>query len=355
MVGGSEETQITGDNTMSQDILPNDMPARNKHVVAAVALVSVICAFLYWTDLHLAVAIEKNKISDEWKQHAVVIRAVLENLIAGAVAAVLLALTYRWIVAFIDPRDRVIEISPSSITNRLIKNAHRTRDYIFIGNTATFVTVAVLPVLSDSVRMTGHPRSVTLVLIDLMNPGAVASYSAFKLSGRHTASKVADQYLARWVPPLNKPQAETPNQISAKVLAAIYLAAFSCLQSGMMVSIYLRNSFTPFRVDMTDSEVVLTQESEKESAVAFSFSGHFYGWYHKEADAQRMQGVKVDIAGERENLRQLGLVHPSSTREEIKKSISAVVNHFPHLRPLAQNDEIISMAVERVARPSHGY
>lgn len=340
---------------MSQDLLPNDMPARHIHVVVAVVLVSIICMLLYWADLHIAEAIDKNKISDEWKQHAVVIRAVLENLIAGAVAAILLALTYRSIVAFIDPRDRVIEISPSSITNRLIKNAQGTRNYIFIGNTATFVTAAVLPVLSDSVRMTGHPRSVTLVLIDLMDPDAVASYSAFKLSGRHTASKVADQHLARWVPPLNKPQVETSDQIAAKVLAAIYLAAFSCLQSGMMISVYLRKSFTPFRVDMTDAEVVLTQESESESAVAFSSGGHFYGWYHKEADAQRMQGIKVDIAGERENLRQLILVHPSSTKEEIKKAILAVANHFLHLSPIVKNEEVITLAAERVARPSHGY
>jgi hypothetical protein len=340
---------------MTQDLLQNDLPARHIHVVIAVSLVSLVCMFLYWCDLRIAQAIDEDQIGKEWKQHATITRAVLENLIAGAVAAILLALTYRWIVAFIDPRDRVIEVSPSNITNRLLRNAQRTRDYIFIGNTATFVSAAVLPVLSDSIRTTGHPRSVTLVLIDLMDSDAVASYSAFKLSGLQTASKVADQHLARWVPPLNKPEGETSEQIVSKVLAAIYLAAFSSLQSGMVVSVYLRRSFTPFRADMTDSEVVLTQESASESAVAFSSSGHFYGWYHKEADAQRMQGEKIDIAGEREKLRQLLLVHPSSELVEIKRALAAVANHFSHLRPLATNGQIIDLAADRVARPNHAY
>lgn len=341
---------------MSNDLLPDDLPDRQFHVIAAVLVIVLICGVLYWIDFfYIAGKLEANQIGPEWKLHATVIRAVIENLIAGAVAAILLALTFRWIVAFIDPRDRVIEIPPRKITDRLLKNAQKTRDYIFIGNTATFVSTAVLPVLCDSVRKSGHPRSVTLILIDLMNDEAVKSYSAFKLSGKQTASKVADRQLARWVPPLNQPVGETSAEIKGKILAAIYLAAYSCLQSGMGVSIYLRNSFTPFRADMTDPEVVLTQESANESAVAFSSDGHFYGWYHKEADAQRMQGIKIDIADRREALRSLLLAHPSSTMEEIRAAIISVAKHFSHLRPIADNEDVVSIAAQRVTHPNHAY
>lgn len=340
---------------MSKDLLPNELPDRQLHVVLTVLVVGIFCAILYWVDLRLAESLDANQISKEWKFHATVIRSVLENLIAGAVAAIVLALTFRWIVAYIDPRDRVIEISPGNITSRLLKNAVLTRDYIFIGNTATFVSAAVLPVLCDSVRTTGHPRSVTLVLLDLMDKESVERYSAFKLGASQTASKVADQHLARWVPPLNAPIGESSEEIMAKVLSAIYFAAYSCLQSGMTVSVYLRKSFTPFRADMTDAEVVLTHESASESAVAFSSNGHFYGWYHKEADAQRMQGTKIDINGDREELRQLLLTNPSSARDDIKRAIVALVQHYAHLTPLASNTEVIDLAEKKVAHPSHTY
>lgn len=339
----------------NQELLSNEMPNGQRRVVVAVMAIFFLCLGLYWLDLHVSAFADNEENPAQLRQHAGIVKAVLENLIAGSIAAILLALTFKWIVALVDPKDRVIEVSPSNITPRLLRNARRTSNYVFIGNTATFVSAAVLPVLSDAVRTTGIPRSITLILIDPMDKEALQSYSEFKLRAAQTASKVADQDLARWVPPIATPKGESSEEISAKVLAAIYLGAFASLQSGMEVSIHLRKSFTPFRADMTNSEVVLTQESASESAVAFSSEGHFYGWYHKEADAQSMQSTKIDIAGEREQLRKLGLMHPSASKEEIKKSIVALANHFDHLKELAVNQDVINQATKNVTRPTHAY
>ncbi len=339
----------------NQELLSNEMPNGQRRVAFAVIAIFLLCLALYWVDFHVSAFADNKENPVELRQHAGIFKAVLENLIAGSIAAILLALTFKWIVALVDPKDRVIEISPNNITSRLLRNARRTRNYVFIGNTATFVSAAVLPVLSDAVRTTGIPRSVTLILIDPIDKETLQSYSEFKLRAMQTVSKVADQDLARWVPPITTPKGESSEEISAKVLAAIYLGAFASLQSGMDISVHLRKSFTPFRADMTNSEVVLTQESSSESAVAFSSEGHFYGWYHKEADAQCMQATKIDIAGERERLRQLGLVHPTSPKEEIKKSIVALANHFDHLKELATNQNVIDLTTKNVSRPTHAY
>ena len=341
---------------MKSNLLPDDLPDKKFHVLLAVLSISLICAVLYWIDFSfVAGPLEAGNIASEWKLHSTIIRAVIENLIAGAVAALLLALVFRWIVIFIDPRDRVIELPQQRITDRLLRNALRTRSYIFLGNTATFVSSTILPVLCDTVRKNGQPRTITLVLINPMDDASVASYSAFKLGVKQAASKVADKHLARWVQPLDMPVSETSEEIKGKVLAAIYLAAYSSLQSGMAVSVFLRNSFTPFRADISDDEVVLTQESSDESAVAFSSSGHFYGWYHKEADAQCIQGFRLDIAGQREELRKLPFAHPNSSNAEIKIAIYSLVKHFQYLNLLSDNEDVISIATKRVSSPNHVY
>ncbi|OAJ60568.1 hypothetical protein A6V36_01880 [Paraburkholderia ginsengiterrae] len=340
---------------MSKDFLADDLPHASRQVAASVGVVILIGIALYMLDFQIANLIDDKAISPFWKQNFTLVRSVLENLIAGAFAALILALTYRWIVAFIDPRDRVIEVSPESITERLLKNARRSRNYVFLGNTATFVTAAVLPVLVDAARISGHPRIVKLFLLDPLDEQSVESYSSFKLRVAQTDSKVADINLARWVPRAQPAKGETADEIAAKVTAAIYLAAWSSLQSTMTVTVYLRRSFTPLRADMTDSEVVLTQESAEDSAVAFSSTGHFYGWYHKEADAQQVQATVLDFASERGKVQNLRLAAPSYPVAEIEEAIERLLHGFPHLKNLTARPGMLSLAAKRIANPTHAY
>jgi hypothetical protein len=340
---------------MSKDILSDELPRASRQVAASVGIVLAISVALYAVDFQIANHTDAQDLSPFLKQNIPLLRSILENLIAGAVAALILALTYRWIVALIDPRDRVIEVSPDFITTRLLKNARHTRNYVFLGNTATFVTAAVLPVLVDAARTNGHPRTVKLFMIDPLDSQSVESYSSFKLGIAQTSSKVADADLARWVPRANNVKSEAPAEIAAKVVAAIYLAAWASLQSTISVTVYLRRSFTPFRVDMTDLESVLTQESATDSAVAFSSRGHFYSWYHKEADAQEMQAVALEFSTKQLDVQKLCLAAPSESEVKIEQALVRLLTAMPHLGKLAANQQIVSLAARRVARPTHAY
>lgn len=335
--------------------LSDEMPNGKRRVIVTVIAVGVLCLLLYWINLKVSALASSEATPPDWRQHAGIIKSVLENLIAGSIAAILLAITFKWIVALVDPLDRVIEINPNSITDRLVQNAIKTRSYVFIGNTASFVSAVILPVLSDANRNTGIPRLIKLILIDPVDSETLKSYSEFKLRATHTASKIGDQDLACWTAPLDNTKSESIEEISSKILAAIYLATYASLQSGIDVSIYLRKSFTPFRADMTNKEVVLTQESSNQTAVAFPAQGHFYGWYHKEAEAQCMQATKLDIVGERSKLQKLALMHPSSSKNEIRTALISLVNCFTHFKSLEANNAVIDQTVKRISRPSHAY
>jgi len=332
----------------------DELPKSRNHVVAFVCAILCICVGLYVVDVHVAESAGASDASDDWKQHAGIIRSVIENLIAGAIAAMLLAMTYRWVLALIDPSDRVIELPPGSITERLKKNARKTRSYLFIGNTASFVSTTVLPILVESSRSSGHPKSLSLFLIDPTDAVAIASYVAYRDRVGRSASKAADETLAIWIPPQAR-KVESCEEVIAKVLSAIYLAAFAAVFPGMSVSVFVRRSFTPFRADISDSEVVLTQESASESAVAFSARGHFYGWYQKEADAQKGQVQAIDLSAMREELRALDLAYPTAPRQEIAASLTALIGLVPYLAPLLATPGVVDLAAKKICSPNRQY
>lgn len=332
----------------------DELPQSLNHRIVFVVVVTLICIALYCADDYLTGVIDGPDVSTSLKQHVGIIKSVIENLIAGAIAAVLLALAYRWIVNWIDPSDRVIEVPPGTITDRLLKNAKSTRSYVFIGNTASFVSSFVLPVLTESARSSGHPKTVSLFLIDPTDQLAIDSYVGYRARVAKGVHRVVDSESAVWFPPETR-KVETPDEVRAKVLSAIYIAAFVALHPGMHVSVYLRRSFTPFRADISDSEAVLTQESVAEAAVAFSARGHFYGWYQKEADAQMGQGSPLDLTAFREVLRGLGLAHPTSPAGDIELALRTLLSHFNHLAPLAINAAVIQKAAKLIGKPKRAY
>lgn len=331
----------------------DDLPQSRNHRIVFVIAVTAICVLLYIADYALTSAIDKSA-SASMKQHVSIINSVIENLIAGSIAAVLLALTYRWIVDWIDPSDRVIEVPPSEITDRLLKNARSTRSYVFIGNTASFVSSSVLPILAESARTSGHPKAIKLFLIDPTDDSAVNAYVSYRARVSKGSHKVADCELAMWLPPQDK-KIEMPDDVTAKILATIYVAAYVALHPGMSIAIYLRHSFTPFRADISDSEAVLTQESAAEAAVAFSARGHFYGWYQKEADAQKGQSLEFNLTASRDNLRALILAHPSDPVAELERSLDDLMHFCDHLAPLLTKTGVLSKAARLISRPKRSY
>lgn len=330
------------------DLLPDDLPSGKRRATAAVGIVVIVSVGLYAFDVFLLDPAFASK-------HVGIIRNVLENLIAGAIAAIALALLYRKVVTWIDPGDRVLEIDPNRITERLLANARRSQRYVFVGNTATFVSTSVLPVLIDCSSKAGQVRHIDLVLIDPGDADTVRSYSIFKAGVSRSDAKVADSGLARWTPPEEIEIAEPPHVVRGKVLSAIYIAAFAATTAGIVAQVYLRKGFTPFRADISDAEVVLTQESISEGAVAFSARGHFYGWYQKEYEALKSQSKRLDLAGDRPVLERLALACPASDRVRIRESLLKLLTVYGHLQLFTHDEAAIDEAVRRIANPTHSY
>lgn len=335
------------------DLLPDDLPAGKRRVFAAILVVSVLSLAAYIFDVYISDAVAEGAISGGLVKHVVIIKSILENLIAGAIAAIFLALSYRTVVNWVDPADRVLEISPGRITSRLISNARSAKNYIFVGNTATFVSASILPVIVDSARVKGQMRHVDLFLINPLEQSVIESYASFKSAVAVSKSKISDHNMAKWVLPSLDVKAESIEDVKGKILAAIYLTAFASTAAGVTACIYLRREFTPFRVDLSDREVVLTQESAAEAAVAFSARGHFYDWYRKDAETLKGQSLVLNFSVDRVELLSIKMAHPSSAKSDVIAALKRLLLIYPALQSL--NENVINIAAARIVRPSHSY
>lgn len=333
---------------------PDNLPRGKNHLKIFVALVVLLCVALFCVDLWLISKADLTTNSSFEKSVVAIVRSVLENLIAGAIAAIVLALTYRFVIALFDSGDRVLEISPGAITERLLRNARDTSNYIFMGNTASFVASSVLPIMIEGARTGSTEKRLSAYLIDPTNVSAVASYVAYRSRLARATVSVGDAYAGTWKAPERIPT-ETPDKVVGKVICAVYLCAIASTSRNISVQVYFRRSFTPFRVDMSDREVVLTQESAAEAAVAFSARGHFYSWYRKDAEAQTEQVVSISLEALKSLTPRLHLEPPKGRTADIEKSIVLLLQNVPYLSTLQANTSAISMAAELVAFPTHQY
>jgi len=334
--------------------IDNDLPTSRNHVRAAAFFVIVIAIALYFVDVELTNFLGSGEKSAPNSIHGQILKSILENMIAGAAVAFLLAIGYRWIVRLVEPGDRVIEVSRGHISSRLQENARSTSRYTFIGNTATFVTASILPILCSRARQTGQTIAGKLFVIDPRDDSVIEAYIGHKDRVRLARSRIADSDLASWTRPVLDVSTETPSEAKAKIYACIYLSAYAAKSSGISIDLYLRRSFTPFRADISDREVVLTQESPSESAVAFSSVGHFYGWYDKEAEAMEQQCTEVRLSTNAK-LRAMVMAHPADPKEAVRESLRKLLSEVLAEHVFFADSEVEEAALKRIIRPTHSY
>lgn len=329
--------------------LDSDLPKGRNQLPVVVALLLGFVVILYLADYLLT---EAGGLGST--RHGLLARSILENTIAGAFAAIVLALSCRWAVRLVEPGDRVIEIPPGAISDRLKNNARRTSRYGFIGNTATFVTAAVLPILCARSQRSGQSVFVRIFIIDPRDTDVVTAYVRHKSRVRVSNSKIADYDLASWTRPSGESAAESFDMALSKLYACLYLCAYASKSSGVEIIVHLRKSFTPFRADVSDSEVILTQESASEAAVAFSANGHFYGWYDKETEALLQQCTPVALTGN-VDVERIHLAHPSSARTDIERSFDELFSTALKGLNIVIGAGVRGAAIDKIIIPSHSY
>lgn len=255
--------------------------------------------------------------------------SILENLIAGGVAAIILAFISDYILKFVDPKNKVEEIPSSKISDRLKFNANKTNNYLFIGNTASFVTREIIPIIFKKSVETNIKKKVSIYLLDPSCDEAVKAYVSYK--NRILFSDYKGQFGFKGCE-LCEDKKTSVDDVIATIVCTLYLAAYVSQSNFIDVEIYFRKYFTPFRADISDTEVVLTQESKKDPAVGFSERGQFFNWYKKEADVLIHQSVKIDLNFLKTDNSSTRITNPTDEKNKIEESIDYIFSEVDFLK-----------------------
>ncbi|MGU3626961.1 hypothetical protein [Comamonas sp. C24C] len=259
---------------------------------------------------------------------------IVENLIAGGVAAIILTLISDLILSFVDPKNKVEEISSSKISARLKLNANNTNNYLFIGNTASFVTKEIIPILFRKSFESHIKKNLSIYLLNPKCNDALEAYVSYKNRILFSDSKGNFSYKECSICEGKKTSVD---DVISTILCTIYMAAYVSQSNYVEVNVFFRSYFTPFRADISDVEVVLTQESKKDPAVGFSERGQFFYWYKKEADVLIYQSKKIDLNFLKLNNESTKITSPNDSNENIESSMDYLFGEVDFLKCL-KND-----------------
>lgn len=276
--------------------------------------------------------------------------SIVENLIAGGVAAIILAFISDYILRFVDPKNKVEEIQSSKISSRLKFNAEKTSSYLFIGNTASFVTKEIIPIIFKKSVDTNIKKSISIYLLDPSCEEAVNAYVSYKNRILFSDSKGQHNFGGC---KLCESKRISEDDVISTIICTVYIAAYVSQSNFVDVDIYFRKYFTPFRADISDAEVVLTQESKRDPAVGFSERGQFFYWYKKEADVLIHQSTQIDLSFLKKENFSIKITNPTDSEKNIGESIDLIFDRIEYLTNLKSSislryDHIKNMAINSI-------
>jgi hypothetical protein len=201
--------------------------------------------------------------------------AVLDNVTSGLFASLLVGATiYFFRRRRVDP-GLITQLDSRDIVPAFDVALREATGWIFCGNRGRYLRSKVLPTLS----MKHGTFSVDAILTNPTNIAACVKFA------EHKSVRIAQDEPGMW----------DTERVQAEILAAIVISAWFTRYPALSIKLYLRESFSPIRLDSNLHTSFLTVENKRESCLRFR-SGHFFHeWLLDDFAVQKLQAKLVPL------------------------------------------------------------
>lgn len=210
------------------------------------------------------------------------VASLLDNLVVSLILAVFIGLFVFWLTPEIVRRSTIEVVEPRQINSLLKAATTSTRSWVYKGACGRYTRATTLPKLAEAARVEGIGRDITICILNPKNDALCAEYATYRRSLKSGKSGIP------W----------TRQVVQEEVLAtAVSALKYQFSEPLLRIRVFFVDSFSAFRLDISDQYVVVTKEEKEASALKADAGTYFYDSYKDDVRLTERQALQLKCCG----------------------------------------------------------
>lgn len=185
-----------------------------------------------------------------------------------------------WLTPEIIKKSTMDVIEPKEINPLFKKAAADTKTWIIKGACGRYTRAVTIPSLAQSAKHEGIGRDIRIILLDPADSDTCEEYANYRRSLKSASSSEP------W----------TKEKVQEEVIATVLTALqFKYKEPLLTINIHLASTFSAFRLDISDSYVIVTKEDKEAAGLRADSGTYFYNSYKDETRLVERQSKKVQF------------------------------------------------------------
>ncbi|MCF5883697.1 hypothetical protein K3H38_12110 [Aeromonas veronii] len=203
---------------------------------------------------------------------------ILDTLSTSLIITVFIGAFIFWLTPEIVKKSVMEVIEPKEINPLFKKAATETKTWINKGACGRYTRAVTLPSLAQSARHEGIGRDIRIILLDPAEMDTCEEYANYRRSLKSADTR------GPW----------TKEKVQEEIIATILTALqFKSKEPLLTIEIHLTSNFSVFRLDISDSYVIVTKEDKEAAGLRADSGTYFYNSYKDETRLIERQSKKV--------------------------------------------------------------
>lgn len=245
-------------------------PYRIKWYFSGLALISLFLIVINYIVIPKCVPVDA-----DYKEPIV---SFFNNMIALSISGIVAS----WALLFFTPRtlknSDIDIINPHDIKFMLEKLVFNTERFCYLGHTARWNRSVTLEKLRSDAEFRKIRKEISLVILDPNDIPSCQYYCDFGHSNRNKGNNISNI-----------------NDVRSELLTTILTCIKYQKSPFLDISLFVTNKVSLFRLDISDSAILLTKPYSDEPALHFPQDTFFYSSYKEEFKIVRDQSRKINL------------------------------------------------------------
>lgn len=207
---------------------------------------------------------------------------LLDNLTTSLLITVLIGSFVFWLKPEIVKRSSIEVIEPKQIGKLLKEATLSTKFWIYKGACGRYTRSTTFPKLAETARNEGIGRDIFVYLLNPRNNDLCSEYATYRRSLK--SGKTGPTW--------------TRTSVQEEVIAtAVSALKYRSTEPLLRIKLYFVDSFSAFRLDISDQYVIVTKEEKDASALRADAGTYFYDSYKDDVRLTERQAIELECCG----------------------------------------------------------